>query len=455
QNCHQLLLGSETACSDRAVLRSIASGQIEMGVQEIERATGGARFFELVATPVKDLFGKVTCVVALSRDVTEKIKLEKQVRHSQKMEAIGSLAGGIAHDFNNVLTPIIGQAEIIRFRMRQRGQQDPELESSLGEILTAAKRAKGLVDQILTFSRNQEQSSVALYVHPIVKEVMSLMKVALPSSIEIHQEIDAECGQVVIDPVQLHQVLMNLCTNSFHAMEGRVGILTVRLAQGATDQEGRNWVVLSVADTGSGIEASVLPRIFEPYYTTKDKSRGTGMGLALVHGIVSGYGGRVEVRSEVGVGTTFSVSLPVVLSAPTPVEDVLAAPAPVGGKEHVLFVDDEVQVLDVVTHLLKGLGYRVTSTTSAQEALLRVMEAEADFDLLIADLTMPMVTGVDLCVQVKKIRPDMPFVLCSGDTEQLTEDLLQRAGADDFFLKPVTLLGLAQVVRRALDRLRI
>lgn len=454
QNCHQLLLDTEAACSDCAVRRSIASGQIEMGVQEVERAgeAGGDKFFELVATPVKDLSGKVTSVVAISRDVTEKIKLEKQVRHSQKMEAIGSLAGGIAHDFNNVLTPIIGQAEIMRFRMRQRGQQDPELERSIGEILTAAKRAKGLVDQILTFSRSQEQNSVALYLHPIVKEVMSLMKVALPSTIQIRQEIDAECGQVVIDPVQLHQVLMNLCTNSFHAMEGRVGILTVRLVQGEKDKEGLSWVVLSVTDTGDGIETSVLPRIFEPYFTTKDKSRGTGMGLAMVHGIVSSYGGRVEVQSEVGVGTTFFVYLPVALFLPNPVESVLTVPAPAGGKEHVLVVDDEIQVLDVVNHILKGLGYRVTTTTSAQDALLLVLEAKNDFDLLIADLTMPLVTGVDLCLQVKNIRPDMPFVLCSGDAQQLTEELLQQAGADDYFLKPVSLLGLAQVVRRVLDR---
>ncbi len=452
--CHQLLLGKIEACVDCAVRRSLLSGQIESGIQKVssEPDTGEGKYFELVATPIKDVAGKVKSVVAISRDVTEKIRLEKQVLHSQKMEAIGSLAGGIAHDFNNVLTPIIGQAEIIRFRMRQRGQEDRELESSVREILMAAKRAKGLVDQILTFSRSQEQKSAALYVHPIVKEVMSLIKVALPSTIQIRQELDINCGMVLADPVQLHQVLMNLCTNSFHAMEGRVGILTVCLAKGEEDQDGQSWVVLTVSDTGTGIEASVLPRIFEPYYTTKDKSRGTGMGLAMVHGIVSRYGGRVEVQSEVGVGTTFYVYLPVDVCAPGPLESVLAVPAPVGGKEHILVVDDEEQVLDVVTNILKGLGYRVTSTTSAHEALLLVMETNCDVDLLITDLTMPLLTGCDLCEQSRKNRPDMPLILNTGYPEQITEELLQRAGVDEYFLKPVTLQALAQVVRRALDR---
>lgn len=244
---------------------------------------------------------------------------------------------------------------------------------------------------------------------------------------------------------------MNLCTNSFHAMEGHVGILTLCLARKEEDQDGQSWVVLSVTDTGTGIEASVLPRIFEPYYTTKDKSRGTGMGLAMVHGIVSRYGGRVEVQSEVGMGTTFYVYLPVAAGVPNPVKSVLAIPAPVGGKEHVLVVDDEEQVLDVVTNILKGLGYRVTSTTSSQEALLLIMAAEFDFDLLITDLTMPLLSGVDLCEQINKIRPNMPLILNTGYPVQITEELLKGAGVDEYFLKPLTLQAFAQVVRRAID----
>ncbi len=454
RSCHELLYDRKDPCADCAVRRSILSGRIESGIHEVEIDSGSGvdNFFDVVAAPVKDTSGKVISVVAISRDITEKMQLEKQVRHSQKMEAIGSLAGGIAHDFNNVLTPIIGHAEIIRFRLRQSGQQNQELEKSIGEILTAAKRAKSLVQQILTFARSQEQNSVALYVHPIVKEVMSLIKVALPSTIEIHQEIDTNCGQVLMDPVQLHQVLMNLCTNSFHAMEGRVGTLTVRLAKGEEDQDGHEWLVISVTDTGAGIEPAVLPRIFEPYFTTKDKSRGTGMGLAMVHGIVGGYGGRVEVQSEVGVGTTFYVYLPVTVSPSTPVESVLAVPLPARGKEHILVVDDEEQVLNIMTSILVGLGYRVTSKASSKEALLLFMKARYNFDLLITDYIMPLMTGVDLCVQTKKIRPDMPVILCTGYSEQIGEEVLTWAGVDEFFLKPVTLQGLAQVVRRALDR---
>jgi two-component system, cell cycle sensor histidine kinase and response regulator CckA len=454
QCCIQYMSHGKKMCTDCVVRRSIRSGQIESGMQEVEfdQEAGGGKFFELVATPIKDSAGKVKSVVAISRDVTEKIKLEKQVRHSQKMEAIGALAGGIAHDFNNVLTPIIGHAEIIRFRMRQKNQQDHELAGSIEEILVAAKRAKSLVDQILTFARSQEQSSVALYLHPVIKEVLSLIKVALPSTIEIRQEIDKDCGQVFIDPVQLHQVLMNLCTNSFHAMEGRVGILTVRLAKGEEDQNGVKWVVLSVMDTGSGIDPSVLPRIFEPYFTTKDKSRGTGMGLAMVHGIISRHGGRMEVRSEVNVGTSFDIYLPVAVSASSLVENVLAVAPPVGGVEHILLVDDEIQVIDVVASILEGLGYKVTSRTSSQEALLLLKEASCDFDLLITDLTMPLLAGGDLCEQVRKLRPDLPIILCTGYAEQIDEEFLRCSGADDYFLKPVTLQGLAQVVRRALNK---
>lgn len=454
--CYQLLLNSTQACEDCIVRRSIQSGRIEYGTVAVASPGDGedeTRYFELVATPVKDAEEKVRSVVAISRDVTSKIKLEKHVRHSQKMEAIGALAGGIAHDFNNVLTPIIGHAEIMRFRVRQSGLQDKYLESSIEEILKAAKRAKSLVNQILTFSRSQEQNSVPLFVHPIIKEAIGLVKVGLPRTIEIRQEIDKECGQVLIDPVQLHQVLMNLCTNSFHAMEGRVGTLTIRLSSTEEDSSGRKWVVLSVLDTGAGIEPAVLPRIFEPYFTTKDKSRGTGMGLAMVHGIVTRHGGRIEVKSEVGVGTTFDIYLPVAESASS-VESVLAVVPPVGGTEHVLLVEDEEQVQEVVTSILQGLGYRVTSCRASHEALQLFREAPHEFDLLITDLTMPVMTGADLAEQIHKIRPGLPIVLSTGYSDQITPDVLHRSGTDNYFLKPVTLQGLAQVVRNALDRER-
>jgi len=421
----------------------------------IANADGQERAVIFTRATVHNGEGRVTGLVVTLFDISEKMKLEKQLRHSQKMEAIGALAGGIAHDFNNVLTPIMGQAEIMRFRMRQNGWQHPELEDSLSKIMLAAKRAKELVDQILTFARSQEQSSVAIYLHPVIKEVLGLIKVALPSTIQIRQEIDTDCGRVVMDSIQLHQVLMNLCTNSFHALEGRVGVLTVRLAKDKEEPGGQRWVVLSVEDTGAGIEPAVLSRIFEPYFTTKDKSRGTGMGLAMVHGIVITHGGRVEVQSELGVGTTFTIYLPVAADEPSPVESVLATPLPVGGHERILVVDDDEQVVDVVTSILQGLGYKVTSSISAQEALLLFMEANYDFDLVLTDYTMPLMTGLDLCARIRKIRPDIPLILSSGGTEQITEESLRRAGINEYLPKPITFQGLAQVVRRALDQLRI
>lgn len=451
--CYQQLLNGASTCEDCIVRRSIRSGKLEYGSVEVPDGTGGgeATYFELVATPVKDEVGRVQSVVVISRDVTDKVKLEKQLRHSQKMEAIGALAGGIAHDFNNVLTPIIGHAEIMRFRMRQSGVQDQNLDTSIAEILKAAKRAKILVDQILTFARSQEQNSVALYVHPIVKEALNLVKVGLPRTIEIRQEIDKECGQVFIDPVQLHQVLMNLCTNSFQAMEGAVGILTVGLAQTEKDAAGKRWVVLSVSDTGSGIEPAVLPRIFEPYFSTKDKSRGTGMGLAIVHGIISRYGGRIEVKSEVGVGSTFEVYLPMVNGASS-VDHVLAVPPPTGKGEHILVVEDEEQVREVVTSILEGLGYRVSSRATSQEALQLFQENSSVYDLLISDLTVPATVGAELWQRVHAIRPQLPVVLSTGYAEQITPEVLRLAGASDYFFKPVSLMRLAQVVRHALDQ---
>ncbi len=394
--------------------------------------------------------GEVVGLVTTLFDLTKQRKTELQLRHAQKMEAIGTLAGGIAHDFNNVLTPIVGYAEIMRLMALREGEEDSLSMQYIGEFLSAAKRAKSLVEQILTFSRSREKKALPQYLHPIVKEVLTLIRATLPTSIEIRQEIDEECGMVSIDPVQLHQVLLNLCTNSAQAIGEGQGRLSVRLAKGARDRQGREWVELSVADSGSGIDPEIQERVFEPYFTTKEKSQGTGMGLAMVHGIVTRYGGRIELKSEKGKGTVFHVLFPCVMpqTIVTQAKDPLVHPT---GNEHVLVVDDQAAVLKVTSKILETLGYTVTACSLSREALA-VFSCKPDaFDLIITDLTMPSLTGLEICREVKKIRKTIPVILSSGYGEKLSGEKLRAAGFAAWFTKPVTLEKLAYTVRTVLD----
>lgn len=401
-------------------------------------------------SPIYDNDGKITEIVTTLFDLTKQRKTELQLRHAQKMEAIGTLAGGIAHDFNNVLTPIVGYAEIMRLLATREGEENSASMQYVSEILAAAKRAKSLVEQILTFSRNREKKALPQYLHPIVKEVLKLIRVTLPVSIEIRQEIDEDCGMVSIDPVQFHQVLLNLCTNSAQAIGEKQGRLSIRLAKGDRDSQGREWVELSVADNGCGIDSTLKERVFEPYFTTKEKSQGTGMGLAMVHGIVTRYGGRIELKSEKGKGTAFHLHFPCVMPD-TIVTQTRDFPIHPTGDEHILVVDDQVAVLKVTSKILETLGYKVTTCSLAREALAVFSCKPKAFDLIITDLTMPSLSGMELCKEVKKQLEAIPVILCSGYGEKLSEEKLGDAGFSGWFTKPVTMEQLALVVRTALD----
>ncbi len=400
--------------------------------------------------PICDNEGEVTGVVTTLFDLTKQRKTELQLRHAQKMEAIGTLAGGIAHDFNNVLTPIVGYAEIMRLMATREGEENIASMQYVSEILAAAKRAKSLVEQILTFSRSREKKALPQYLHPIVKEVLKLIRVTLPVSIEIRQEVDKDCGMVSIDPVQLHQVLLNLCTNSAQAIGDRQGRLSIRLTKGDRDSQGREWVELIVADNGCGIDSELLERVFEPYFTTKEKSQGTGMGLAMVHGIVTRYGGRIELKSEKGKGTAFHLYFPCVLPD-TVVTQTSDFPVHPTGDEHIMVVDDQDAVLKVTSKILETLGYTVTTCSLSREALAVFSCKPLEFDLIITDLTMPSLTGLELCREVKKQRGTIPVILCSGYGEKLSEELLGDVGVSAWFTKPVTLEKLALIVRNVLD----
>lgn len=452
KTCHELFCRQCQPCQSCAVPKSLLTGKSQTTIQQFEVQTCGGeeRVYELTGTPVRDSDGQIVSVVVIGRDVTEKTRLEKQLRHTQKMEAIGTLAGGIAHDFNNVLTPIMGYSEVIRLNLMRDANADEMVLEYLDGIIRAAKRAKSLVEQILTFSRASEQKESLQYIQPIVKEALKLLRVTLPTTIIIEEDIEDQCGIVSVDPVQIHQILLNLCTNSAHAMAGNHGTLTVKLERDRVDDSGQGWLKLTVADTGCGIPPETLDRIFEPYFTTKEKSRGTGMGLALVHGIINRMGGRIEVASEVGVGTSFEIYLPVSRKR-TRIDQVVNTADLVRGQGHILLVDDESQVVEVTGELLTSIGYKVTGCTSPFEAVRLFSRAPGQFDLLLTDLTMPELTGVELSKAIKEIRSDLPVVLFTGYSDLLSREEVERAGISKYCMKPVSLKDLSKMIHQCLN----
>ncbi len=392
--------------------------------------------------------------LAVLRDVTTESLLEQKLVQAQKMEAIGTLAGGIAHDFNNILFPIIGFSEILKFEL---AENDPKSEI-LNEIINAAERASKLVKQILAFSRQVESELQPLRVQSIIKEILKLTRSTLPSTIKIEQKIDNDCGLVMADPTQIHQIVMNLITNAYHAMVKTGGTLKVGLTRTVLEGEGLGeqelepgaYLRLSVSDTGEGIPAEIMDRIFEPYFTTKEKDKGTGLGLSVVHGIVKNYKGDIKVESTPGKGTTFEIYLPMIEKD---ADADQAAPAKVvpGGNERILFVDDEELILKMAKTMLQGFGYEVTGRTSSVEALEAFRENPDRFDLVITDMTMPNMTGERLAREMLKIRPDIPIILCTGFSEQISDQKAMAMGIRDYILKPIPRDEMAIKIRNTLD----
>ncbi len=384
----------------------------------------------------------------------ERQRLEELLRQSQKMEAIGTLAGGIAHDFNNLLAAIIGFTEIARSRVKES-----DALSSLDKALRAGERAKALVSQILSFSRQKAQEFKPIKIAPVVREAVKLLRASLPSTIAINVTIDAADMVVEADPSQIHQVLMNLCANAAHAMRNGGGVLEIALAQvtlgveSATihpDLNPGEYLLMRVRDSGHGMTPEVMDRIFEPYFTTKPEGEGTGLGLAVIHGIIKRHGGGITVASEVGRGTEFCVYLPLSLCAEAAME-VKAPQAPPTGHERILFIDDELDLVEIAGQILKPLGYDVTTRTSSVEAL-ELFRAKPDyFDLVITDLTMPNMTGETLAQRMLQIRPGIPIILCTGFSRELTREKALGLGIKEFMLKPIDYGELAIAIRTILD----
>ena len=376
---------------------------------------------------------------------------EQKLRQSQKMEAIGTLAGGIAHDFNNILTAIIGYTEMAQRKI----SNDDALARDLERVLISGLRAKELVRQILTFSRQSEQEQKPVQVALVIEEVFKLLRSTLPTTIEIHQQINTapNWSTVLADLTQLHQVLMNLGTNAAHAMHEHGGVLGVLLADADATLLSRYpdlppgpYLQLSISDTGHGMETAIMERIFDPYFTTKKVGEGTGMGLAVVQGIIKSHGGSISVYSEPGQGTVFTILIPKVSDGIT--HEPLADESFFGGTERILFVDDEKALVELGQELLEELGYNITAKTSSREALASFRERPDSFDLIITDMTMPGLTGRELVKELLAIRPDIPIIMCSGFTEFINADEAREAGIREFMMKPYVTGGMAQVIRR-------
>jgi PAS domain S-box-containing protein len=425
--------------------------------EELELATRDNRSVHTLLHALPELAedGNVTGVRAMFLDVTakkeaeeEKKRLEAALYQAQKMEAIGTLAGGIAHDFNNILAAIIGYCELILLDC----PKNTPICDKVRQVHLAGLRAKDLVQQILTFSRRNERRLEPLDIGPIIQETLNLLRSTLPTSIQLTTDMREECSGITADPTQIHQIVMNLCTNSAQAMPegGRIHIKLddVPLEPGDArllpNQQPGNHVRLLIEDNGEGIPEQNIHNIFTPYFTTKDKSKGTGLGLAVVHGIVQSYGGNIVVYSTLGKGTAFEVLIPATDQLGKP--PIVAGEMMSGGKEHLLFVDDEPMLVDIGRQLLNALGYHVTATTSSTEALSLFRQNPTAYDMLISDITMPEMSGEKLAEKFKEIRKDIPIILLTGFSEKLKGQSAQDLGIEGLIFKPVEKSRLASAI---------
>jgi signal transduction histidine kinase/CheY-like chemotaxis protein len=381
--------------------------------------------------------------------------LEQQLIQAQKMEAIGTLAGGIAHDFNNILGAIIGYAELAA----EDSPAGSMAKNDLEQVLKASHRAKDLVKQILAFSRHGDAQRIPIQPDVSIKEAIKMLRSSLPTTIDIKQDIEPDAGPILADPTQLHQILVNLCTNAFHAMESTGGTLSVTLKRKTISQadipgtepnvQPGDFVLLSIADTGVGIAPEIMERMFDPYFTTKEVGKGTGMGLAIIHGIVKSYNGFITCESWLNKGSVFQVFLPVMAEENRPeTENIELIKL---GNEHILYVDDEEILAEMGTIMFERLGYQVTMRTNSSEALKTFQDQPEAFDLVVTDQTMPGITGIDLARRMLQIRPELQIILCTGFSSLISEEKVKSYGIKGFALKPLAKKDIALLIRKILD----
>jgi PAS domain S-box-containing protein len=427
----------------------------------VKNKSGDFIWMEFILTP-QTRHDKVDGVLAIGRDISARHHaaraqeaLELQLRRAQKMEAIGRLAGGIAHDFNNFLAIIMANCGLARMDVIGSHPVAERLE----QIDRASLRAAALVQQILTFSHNREQERTVMNLKPTLKEAAKMLRSTLPPSVEIRSQFDADCPCVLADAGQIQQVILNLATNSAHAMKEKGGTLDISLNAIQVDEEiaSRNpdlhpgpYLLLTVSDSGHGMDAATLERIFEPFFTTKPQGEGSGLGLSVVHGIVKSHEGAINVYSEVGRGTSFNIYLPEVKGNDASQTERFTRTFPRGSGEHILFVDDEPSLLDIGKRMLERLGYHVTTANSGSAAVELIRDKSRTFDCLITDFTMPDMSGIALARETRALIPAMPIILMSGYCGVLTADSLRAQRIQELILKPFTPQALAEALRRVL-----
>lgn len=416
----------------------------------------GSRFEENAAiSAITDQKGNITNLVIVKRDISKEEHLQKQLQQAMKMEAIGTLSGGIAHDFNNILAAMIGYAQIAK----EKVPEEDSIRDDIDQILLGGDRATQLVKQILTFSRRDTEGSLhPLKIQHLIKEVVKLLRSSFPTTIDIRQKIDNNCPPVLADPAQLHQVLMNLCTNARQAIDSIHGAITIELdkysipgphLQGTSLLNKGTYARLVINDSGKGMSEEMQTRIFDPFFTTKAKNQGTGLGLSVVHGIVERHEGVIMVESEIDLGTTFQIYFPAI----TDIEDTRQeSPEQLNlGSERIMVVDDERPIAELLQQVLTGLGYTVTAYSSSLEAVAEYRKHPDDFDAVITDMTMPDMTGAELAREMLSFRPELPIIMATGYNETIDAEKASRIGIRSFLLKPLKKAKLAQVLRTVLD----
>lgn len=411
---------------------------------------------EMTISPVKNKLGNISHFVAVKRDITHDIQLEQHMSRSQKLEAIGTLAGGIAHDFNNMLFAMILGVQLA-YENTPEGHKNRGI---LNRVMQATTRAKGLIRQILTFSRQSEQTNKIFDMRLILKEALHLIRATMPSTLTIRQNITSEAAFICADPSQVHQIILNLCTNAEYAMRPNNGTLGIELKQVTLSKneaeklslkEKEDYIMLRVSDTGTGIPENYRERIFDPFFTSKPPGEGTGMGLSVVHGIIKKMSGTVTFETEAGKGTTFYVYMPAAEFSDTENTATISFPDLPRGTESILIVDDEILLIEMQQVLLENLGYKVTITSESTQALEWFQESPERFDLVITDLTMPNLRGDELAKKILEIKPDFPVILMTGFSHALEEEQAREIGIKEYLMKPILNEDLSKAVRSALD----
>jgi len=409
---------------------------------------------EMRGSYLRDESGNITGVLLCLRDITEQKRMQAQLQQVQKMEAIGTLAGGIAHDFNNILAGIMGYAELTRERLEPQNQ----LRKNLDKILTSCERARDLVRQILTFSRRTEEERIPVRMNDILTETFTLLRASIPATINIKSDVPQEPVIVNANPTHMHQFLMNLAANAAQAMSEHGGVLEIslNLREIGSDYKPENFTInpgvyacLRVSDTGIGIPPEYLSRIFDPFFTTKEVGKGTGMGLAVVYGIVKSHSGDIRVQSVPGRGTTFEILLPCVLTQPAPAADDIQAEIK-KGSERILFIDDEKILVDLWKQMLESQGYQVSAFSDWRAALEHFQKNPQQFDLVITDQTMPGITGDRLSQLLLELRPNLPIILCTGYSERVSDEMIEQIGIKALLTKPITAPEITKTIREVM-----